>query len=151
MLVDGLSESRKEEQGREGDKNAPETSHRPLDENSSPEYHFREVSSSTTPDASELTARRTGFRDAQRKNDDDFQGAARKAGRKVGRILGTREAAGEKTEIIDLLQKDHDEVEERLGKLVDSRNGAERRSLLKKIKGALFPVYARRKRSSMTP
>lgn len=67
----------------------------------------------------------------------DIQGAARKAGRKVGRILST----GEETDadILDLLQKDHDEVEDLLDKLVESRNGSERKSLLKQIKGALVP------------
>jgi hemerythrin superfamily protein len=69
----------------------------------------------------------------------DIQRAARKAGRKVGRMFATSEQAGENTDILDLLHKDHDEVEELLDKLVDSRNGTERRSLLKKIKAALVP------------
>jgi hemerythrin superfamily protein len=69
----------------------------------------------------------------------DIQGAARKAGRKVGRLLSTGEQPGMDSDILDLLQKDHDEVEELLDRLVDSRNGSERKSLLKKIKGALVP------------
>jgi hemerythrin superfamily protein len=69
----------------------------------------------------------------------DIQGAARKAGRKVGRILSTLEEAGADTDILDLLQKDHDKIEDLLDKLVESRNGAERKSLLKKIRGALVP------------
>jgi len=69
----------------------------------------------------------------------DIQSAARKAGRKVGRILSTVEAAGTDTDILDLLQKDHEEVEDLLDKMVECRNGSERKSLLKKIKGALVP------------
>lgn len=67
----------------------------------------------------------------------DIQSAARKAGRKVGRAL----SAGQETDtdIIDLLQKDHDEVEDLLDRLVECQNGSERKSLLKKIKGALVP------------
>src|SRR5579871_3011368 len=67
----------------------------------------------------------------------DIQNAARKAGRKVGRMLSTTEEAD--TDILDLLQKDHDETEDLLDKLVESRNGAERKALLKKIKTALVP------------
>lgn len=69
----------------------------------------------------------------------DIQSTARKAGRKVGRILSTGEKAGTDSDIIDFLQRDHDEVEELLDKLVECRNGSERKSLLKKIKGALVP------------
>jgi hemerythrin superfamily protein len=46
---------------------------------------------------------------------------------------------GTDTDILDLLQKDHDEVEDLLDKPVKSRNGSERKSVLKKIKGALVP------------
>lgn len=67
----------------------------------------------------------------------DIQSAARKAGRRVGRMLSTTEQPD--TDILDLLQKDHDEVEDLLDKLVESRNGGERKSLLKKIKVALVP------------
>src|SRR5579864_3748297 len=67
----------------------------------------------------------------------DIQGAARKAGRKVGRMLSTVEQPD--ADILDLLRKDHDEVEDLLDKLVESQNGAERKSLLRKIKGALVP------------
>ena len=69
----------------------------------------------------------------------DIQSAARKAGRKVGRILSTVEKAGTDTDILDLLQEDHDEVEDLLDKLVESHNGTERKSLVKKIRGALVP------------
>ncbi|HLY05462.1 MAG TPA: hemerythrin domain-containing protein [Rhizomicrobium sp.] len=69
----------------------------------------------------------------------DIQSTARKAGRKVGRLLSAGEQTGTDTDILDLLQKDHDEVEELLDKLVESRSGSERKSLLKKIKGALVP------------
>ena len=67
----------------------------------------------------------------------DIESAARKAGRKVGHMLSAGEEAG--TDILDLLQKDHDEVEDLLDKLVESRKGGERKSLLKKIKGVLVP------------
>jgi hemerythrin superfamily protein len=67
----------------------------------------------------------------------DIQNAARKAGRKVGRMLATVEQPD--ADILELLRKDHDEVEDLLDKLVESRNGTERKSLLKKIKGALVP------------
>ena len=46
---------------------------------------------------------------------------------------------GTDSDILDLLQADHDEVEDLLEKLVESANGAERKSLLRKIKGALVP------------
>jgi len=69
----------------------------------------------------------------------DIQSAARKAGRKVGRILSTADEPGTDTDILDLLQKDHDEVEDLLDRLVESQNGSERKSLLNKIKGALVP------------
>lgn len=69
----------------------------------------------------------------------DIQSAARKAGRKVGRVFSTGQETGTQTDILDLLQKDHDEVEDLLDKLVESQNGTERKSLLKKIKGALVP------------
>lgn len=64
----------------------------------------------------------------------DIQSTARKARRKVGRMLSAGEA-----DILDLLQQDHDAVEDLLDKLVESRNGSERKSLLRKIKGALVP------------
>jgi hemerythrin superfamily protein len=67
----------------------------------------------------------------------DIQSTARKAGQKVGRMLGTGEETN--SDILDLLQKDHDEVEDLLERLVESGNGTERKSLLRKIKGALVP------------
>lgn len=69
----------------------------------------------------------------------DIQSAARKAGRKVGQLFVTEEQTGENSDILDLLQKDHDEVEELLDKLVESHNGTERKSLLMEIKATLVP------------
>jgi hemerythrin superfamily protein len=67
----------------------------------------------------------------------DLETAARKAGRKVGKLLSNEPAAG--TDILDTLRREHDEVEDLLKKLVDSQNGTERKSLLRKIKSALVP------------
>jgi hemerythrin superfamily protein len=68
----------------------------------------------------------------------DFEITARKAGRKVRKFFASGEESDD-MDILDKLRQEHDEVEELLGKLVDSQNGAERKSLLKKIKSALVP------------
>lgn len=68
----------------------------------------------------------------------DLEHAARKAGRTVGKMLPTGKS-GQQMDILDKLGEEHDEVEEMLAKLVDSQNGTERKSLLRKIKAALVP------------
>jgi hemerythrin superfamily protein len=61
----------------------------------------------------------------------------KKAGDKVGRaFLPTAEADAD---ILDTLKKEHDEVKELLGELVESENAAARKALLKRIKAALVP------------
>jgi hypothetical protein len=63
----------------------------------------------------------------------------RKTGRAVGNaVTGNRPGPGE-TDILDTLKKEHEEASELLAKLVDSEKAAERRSILKKLKGALAP------------
>ncbi len=47
--------------------------------------------------------------------------------------------AGQEMDILDKLKAEHDEVAGMLKKLVDSQSAPERKSLLKKIKGALVP------------
>jgi hemerythrin superfamily protein len=68
----------------------------------------------------------------------DLETTARKAGRKVGRMLAVGTATDE-TDILDTLRHEHDEVVDLLTKLVESQNGTERKSLLKKITSALVP------------
>lgn len=68
----------------------------------------------------------------------DLQTTARKAGRKVGKVLGTAPKPGD-MDILDKLRDEHDEVEGLLTRLVDSTNGTERKSLLRQIKLALVP------------
>lgn len=68
----------------------------------------------------------------------DIETTTRKAGRKVARMLSGGSDTGE-TDILDTLRREHDEVEDLLTKLVESQNGTERKSLLKKIKSALVP------------
>jgi hypothetical protein len=69
----------------------------------------------------------------------DLQNTARKAGRKVGQLFSSDSAVQADTDILDKLGQEHDEVEELLTQLVDSQNGTERKSLLRKIKTALVP------------
>lgn len=68
----------------------------------------------------------------------DFEATARKAGRKVGKLFSTASDSGE-ADILDKLRQEHDEVEDLLKNLVDSQNGTERKSLLRRIKAALVP------------
>jgi hemerythrin superfamily protein len=67
-----------------------------------------------------------------------IESTARKAGRKVGKLISAVSETGE-IDILDKLRRDHNEVEDLLTKLVDSQNGAERKSLLSKIGKALIP------------
>jgi len=76
----------------------------------------------------------------------DIQGAARKAGREVGRILSTREKAGPDTDILDLLQKDHDEIEDLLAATAQNENRRSRRSGARSC-----PTCVPRRRSYTTP
>jgi hemerythrin superfamily protein len=69
----------------------------------------------------------------------DLQHAARKAGRKVGRLLSSQTEATGDLDILDKLGQEHDEVEDLLTRLVDSENGTERKSLLRSIKATLVP------------
>ena len=65
-----------------------------------------------------------------------IEATARKAGRAVGKLLS---GEGGEADILDKLEKDHEEVEELLKKLVDSQSAPERKSLLRQIKLALVP------------
>lgn len=67
-----------------------------------------------------------------------LESTARKAGRTVGKLLSPGKAKGE-VDILDRLGEEHDEVQGLLEKLVASDSGAERKSLLRKIKAALVP------------
>ncbi|MGH6877077.1 MAG: hypothetical protein ACREHV_06805, partial [Rhizomicrobium sp.] len=69
----------------------------------------------------------------------DLESTARKAGRKVGKMFSSGSATTGEIDILDKLGQEHDEVEALLTKLVDSENGTERKSLLRKIKSALVP------------
>jgi hemerythrin-like domain-containing protein len=51
----------------------------------------------------------------------------------------TPENGPEKTDILDTLKKEHDEVKSLLSDLQDAQTAAQRRSLVKKIKTALLP------------
>lgn len=65
----------------------------------------------------------------------------KRTGRKVGKSLshGNEAAANRDMDILDKLKQEHEQVQELLGKLVESDSAAERKSLLKKIKAALVP------------
>ncbi len=68
----------------------------------------------------------------------DLESTARKAGRRVEKLFSSDTGTNE-MDILDKLRKEHDEVEDLLTRLVDSKSGTERKSLLRKIKGALVP------------
>ncbi|HEY3779025.1 MAG TPA: hemerythrin domain-containing protein [Rhizomicrobium sp.] len=68
----------------------------------------------------------------------DLEHTARKAGRTVGKMLSPGKSEQE-IDILDKLGQEHDEVEQLLAKMVESRNATERKSLLRKIKAALVP------------
>ena len=55
----------------------------------------------------------------------------------IGALGGKTEPA--ESDILDTLKQEHDEVQEMLGKLVDSDNARERNTLVAKIKAALVP------------
>jgi hypothetical protein len=61
----------------------------------------------------------------------------KQTGRKLERAMGV--GAGGEGDILDTLKKEHGEVAELLKKLVESQKAAERKSLFRKIKGALVP------------
>lgn len=58
--------------------------------------------------------------------------------RKIGKTMSAEDPT-EATDILDTLKQEHEEVAELLGRLVETENTAQRRSLLKQIKGALVP------------
>src|SRR5690348_16696614 len=60
------------------------------------------------------------------------------AGKSVLGALGGKAEAAE-TDILDTLKQEHDEVQDLLGKLVESDNGRERNALVARIKAALVP------------
>lgn len=67
----------------------------------------------------------------------DLERTARKAGRTVGKVLTPGKAAD--SDILDKLGHEHDEVQDMLAKLVESRSGSERKTLLRQIKAAFVP------------
>lgn len=69
----------------------------------------------------------------------DLESTARKAGRKVGKFFSSQNEVPGETDILEKLGQEHDEVKELLSQLVESQNGTERKSLLRKIKAALVP------------
>jgi hemerythrin superfamily protein len=69
----------------------------------------------------------------------DLMGTIKKTGKKVGQALTGEEPAPGETDILDTLKQEHNEVKELLTKLVDSQRGAERKSLLRRIKQSLVP------------
>lgn len=54
-------------------------------------------------------------------------------------VMGALGADVESSDILDTLQMEHDEVQSLLGKLVESDNGREQKSLVARIKQALVP------------
>ena len=63
----------------------------------------------------------------------------RNGGKKVEDAVSGTARADADMDILKKLKQEHEEVAELLGKLVESESGAERKSLLKKIKAALVP------------
>jgi hemerythrin superfamily protein len=54
-------------------------------------------------------------------------------------VMGALSPSEGENDILDTLQSEHDEVQELLGKLVDSDNAREQKQLVEKIKRALIP------------
>ncbi len=71
----------------------------------------------------------------------DFLDKVKKAGRDLEKklTLSTEDFAAFDTDVLDTLEKEHDEVKALLEQLVKSESGSARKALLKKIKLALVP------------
>ncbi len=64
----------------------------------------------------------------------------KKTGRNLeGMIAGNAAKRAGDMDILDKLKQEHEEAHELLEKIVDSTSGSERKSLVKKLKGALIP------------
>jgi hemerythrin superfamily protein len=62
----------------------------------------------------------------------------KKATNAVVKVL-TPDSGADKTDILDTLKKEHDEVKSLLSDLQDAQTGAQRKSLVKRIRAALLP------------
>jgi hemerythrin-like domain-containing protein len=69
----------------------------------------------------------------------DMKSEVRKATGAVKKALSPEPAAGEETDILDTLKKEHDEVKDLLADLQDAESGSQRNQLVQKIKRALIP------------
>src|SRR6185369_1024139 len=68
-----------------------------------------------------------------------MMGTIKKTGRGIEQAITGKAAAPDDMDILDKLKEEHEEAKELLEKIVDSDSGAERKSLLKKLKAALIP------------
>jgi hemerythrin superfamily protein len=68
----------------------------------------------------------------------DVKASLKSATDKIGDALSLKNDPNDK-DVLDTLKKEHDEVQELMSDMVDSRNAAERKALVKKVKAALVP------------
>ncbi len=68
----------------------------------------------------------------------DMKASLKNATDKVAAALSLNSDPNE-TDVLSTLKKEHDEVQELMRRMVDSKNAAERKSLVKQVKAALVP------------
>jgi len=68
----------------------------------------------------------------------DVKASLKSATGKISDALSLKSDPNDK-DVLDTLKKEHDEVQELMSEMVDSRNAAERKALVKKVKAALLP------------